>query len=654
MKENKIEHRESDAINLDAAFAEGHDSSRQVVQTGIATRTLRRIDGADVILDRFASAEGAICCFMRLVPGEARTVRFVLEGNYRIESCPAGGWLVKCDAESAPSYWLPHAPVRRALDDYGRILTEEPARISGLESSPGRLAFVIEVPSSFAVDNTLWRFERSAGRFMRALERPTVLERQPLFLWGSFTTIRRLADVYACVIHGNVYENRFDWKHKRKICSEFEANALYVALVGREQPGGCELQGLVRRQLVISLISRQAPDGGWYHGEWTDMMESHYRYHNGGVMLLAAAYEEWGDPSVRVALDKAAAFIAAPKDSLEIGTWYLHDSLEQSAELMDRSGARWIPDRMFGKAPTTKLILNTHLDTIVSLDRHRSLTGSSQYVADITSARAATRRLLEMRPAEALYRVLYWAVGLTLLPAEEARRLPLPLRIVRRLSREKLLPKLHVVKRRYPRLVMPGGLIDRHLARLHFGVNYHTTNIMDLTRLTRRFPEEDFAAILDAAAAAAADPRMLRHWVETKQRQSLGFWVEAAYQLCTVSGAFAYRRYLGDAMLVAEDAGLGMPPSVLGANPEIVAHGARVPCPSPASKEIRVANLSHGDVREILVVNASRASVPLAWEHGEMPGLHWVDRDGRPAAAEGSPPVVPARSWLLGRQNCAS
>jgi len=29
MKENKIEHRESDAINLDAAFAEGHDSSRQ-------------------------------------------------------------------------------------------------------------------------------------------------------------------------------------------------------------------------------------------------------------------------------------------------------------------------------------------------------------------------------------------------------------------------------------------------------------------------------------------------------------------------------------------------------------------------------------------------------------------------------------------------
>ena len=52
------------------------------------------------------------------------------------------------------------------------------------------------------------------------------------------------------------------------------------------------------------------------------------------------------------------------------------------------------------------------------------MTGDRQYSEQVASALGATRKLLSLRPAEWLYRSLYWAVGLTLLPVKEAEQLP--------------------------------------------------------------------------------------------------------------------------------------------------------------------------------------------------------------------------------------
>jgi hypothetical protein len=379
-------------------------------------------------------------------------------------------------------------------------------------------------------------------------------------------------------------------------------------------------------------------------------MESHFRYHNGGLLLLEAAYEEWPDDVIRSALDRAASFIARKVDRTSIGVWYLHDSLEESPEMMNKAGARWVPSRLFGKAPATKLILNTHLDTIVGLDRYRTVTGDERYAADVASARGATRALLALRPAERLYRALYWAVGLTLLPAADARRLPLPLRVLKRLTKDQLLPRLHLVKRLYPRMVMPGGFIERHLSRLHFGVNYHTYNLMDLARLRRRFPEESFAEIIDAAARTASDAKLLQYWVEAKQWQSLGFWVEAAYRLCTLDRNHLLRRYLADAMLVAETAGIGFSPSLLGGNPEAIDLRDQVGCPSPADVRLRIANLGRRGCPELLIVNTADEDLGVRWEGAQGPELAWTAPDGRPSPVVDGLPLVPAKSWILGRE----
>jgi hypothetical protein len=186
------------------------------------------------------------------------------------------------------------------------------------------------------------------------------------------------------------------------------------------------------------------------------------------------------------------------------------------------------------------------------------------------------------------------------------------------------------------------------LSRLHFGVNYHSVNVMDLTRLWRRFPSDDIWSVIEGGLEAVTKTTLLRYWLESGQRQSLGYWVEALYHVCTLKPEAAYRRHLAEAMLTALDAGLGLPPSLLGAHPEVVKSDERVPCPSPADDRLRVANLSLGSRREILVVNPTAAPIELAWEGKPDDDLTWASSEGLSTAAGPSRLSVPPRGWLLG------
>jgi len=125
--------------------------------------------------------------------------------------------------------------------------------------------------------------------------------------------------------------------------------------------------------------------------------------------------------------------------------------------------------------------------------------------------------------------------------------------------------------------------------------------------------------------------------------------VEALYHLCTLTREHAYRRHLAEAMLSALEVGLGLPPSVLGAHPETVKAGQRVPCPSPKDARLRVANLSCDGRHEILVVNPANTAIELAWEANHDRGLAWVSADERSVSGGNLPLSVPPRGWLLGR-----
>ncbi|MDB4409744.1 hypothetical protein N9235_02940 [Gammaproteobacteria bacterium] len=610
---------------------------------------------AALVLDSFPDAGGASCCFIRMPLGKERSVRFAAQDVNRIESCPSGGWMLIPTEATLPSYWIPQLPLARRLDSEQRILSEKTAAIVGFSVSSGELSAEVEIPENMNMDWTVWRFPAEKSGIPTTLDHLLVLETQPLSLWNSQTSYQSPADVYLYLVHGLVYVDRFIWPRMWKICSELDAYGLYTILSGLELATGKSIYGLLKRQLLFSVIARQGEDGGWYHGEWTDMMESHYRFHNGAMLLLEAALKERPDEIASKSLERAAHFISHCTDKTDLGLWFLHDSLEENAEMMrelcKQTGSTWIPARTLGKSPTNKLILNTHLDAIVTLEQYRDVTGDNQYREQVDSARAAARGMLALRPAEALYRVVYRAIQLTLLPTSEAGKLPLPIRAVKRLTWKYLTPQLHRIKRAYPRLVMPGGLIERHLSMPHYDINYHPVNILDLTRLWRCFPDENLGEILAEAVDAVSGSSILKYWAESKPRHfSLVVWIEALYHLCTLKQDPSYRHLLAEGVINVLDTGLGLPPSLIGADAEAVKTTDRIPCPSPTDRHLRVANLSCNGLTEILVINSTDIDRELAWEANEKPALSWVTGDGQPALVRNLSPRVQSRNWIWGQQ----
>lgn len=610
---------------------------------------------ATLVLDSFPDAGGASCCFLRIPADLGRCVHLKAPSIKQIDSCPSGGWVLKSADAASPSYWIPQPPRARRLDSQQRILSEKPVSISAFSACCEQVSIKIEIPENTSLDFTIWQFPASVSEVCAELERLLVLETQALTLWNSQTAYRSPADVYRYLVHGSVYVDRFIWPRMWKICSELDAYGLYTIMSGLESATGKVLYKLLKHQLLFSVIARQAQDGGWYHGEWTDLMESHYRFHNGAMLILEAALNDHAEESVSKALERAAYFISLHTDHTDLGVWYLHDSLEEDPEMMRelcrQTGSTWIPARTLGKSPTNKLILNTHLDTIVTLRKYSQVSGDKQYNDQVNSALGAARSLLDLRPAEFLYRIIYRAIRLTLLPTPQAERLPLLLRAIKRLTWKYLTPQLHRLKRVFPRLVMPGGFIERHLSMPHYDINYHPVNVMDLARLWRCFPDEDLDEILSAAVEAVSDSSMLEFWAESKPRQfSLVVWVEALYHLYTLRQNAVYRKRLAEGIMALIDTKLGLPPSLLGADPEAVNANQRTPCPSPADEYIRVANLSCNGGIEILVVNGTEVDRELTWEGNTKPTLTWLSADGEPLPDGTAPLWVPSRTWLWGRQ----
>jgi hypothetical protein len=420
-------------------------------------------------------------------------------------------------------------------------------------------------------------------------------------------------------------------------------------LSGLERATGKRLYDLIKKQIVYSVIARQAEDGGWYHGEWTDCMESHYRLVNAAILMLTAYVEEHEDGVARRSLEKAVSFVAARAHKLDVGVWFVHDSLEGSPEGMGKYPFAWSSSNALGKTTTNMLILNTHLDTTIALDRYAQATGDRQYQALVGSAREATRAVLGLCPVEWLYRTIFKILDLTLLPKEAAKRLPLHVRIVKRIGWKYLAPSLHRFKSIFPRLVMPNGFIDRSLCQKGFSTRYQSVHVWDLVRYTRRFPDDSFGSILKRAVEYTHHGSIREHWKESPERQdALGFWVETLYHLCLIDPDPKLRHWLAEAVIDAEKVGLGLPPSVLGGNNEAIGVEEQSPCPSPADLGLRVVNLSRSEHAGYLVVNPTNQPLQLGWQIAPEQAIAWLDQDGLPFPQDIQTPVVARHGWVMG------
>jgi len=609
-------------MSLSDSFIGGESRLR----LGCGARIGVESDGLQRIRDSFA---GATCLFWRSVSAPALR----LDGNFALLRCASGGWLLKNRDADAPSYWLPTPATLRRTSAQGHILEERSADLIGLEIDAAgvQIAFA-SAQEGWSLDAVAWKLDDST--LIDELMELAPVETQGYFLLGSHTRYGQPADLYRHLIHGWVYEDRYAWPHKRRICSENDAHALHLIFSGLQRATGKRIYGLLKNQLLLSVLSRQGEDGGFRHGEWTDDMESHYRLHCSAMHLMMDALSENDDPVVRSALARGMDFLSDKRDETNAGAWFYHDELETSAAGMRRAPFKWWPGTALGKSPQNMLVLNTQLDTLVALERYGTLTGDAQYAPRVESGYQAARAVLSLRPMEWVYRLLFSAIDLTLLPTEQAARLPAWKRLWKRIGWQVFIPRLPRLKTRFPRLVMPGGYIDRELSLQTWAYDYLAVNLMDLVRAAHGPRRAAFMPYIDGILEHCARTGIARRWLEHKGRAyAVGFYTEALVLLSLDEPRPETDALLADALQLCMQHGLGLPPSLNGGNAEAQAATQRVP--QPAFAGIVVANLSRAERAACLVVNTGQhatsldnalCAVPDGWSipAADLPAGGWL------------------------------
>jgi hypothetical protein len=627
------------SISLESLFDAAGQGSR-VACCWEASRRRATRDGVAVLLDTMPGVE-ADCLSLRAT--RAGTLRVCVERIERVEEVAGGGWLLGVGEEEAWSYWIPAAPKLHRLESLGRIHHDRVARAGSASIDRHGLTVTFEIPDGAVLDCAVWRLPPSIANGLRTLD---PIESQGQFLWGSHTVFERPADLYRHIVHGLVYEDRYEWPKRWRVCSENDAHALFVCCAGLARSTGKQIYTLLGTQLLLAVLSRQDPDGGYRHGTWTDQLESHFRLHASAMHLLMDAFEQAADDSLRDALVLAAGFAARQVDHTDLGAWFLHDELEVSAEAMDRGPFRWIPSTVLGKAPSNMLVLNTHLDLLVAMHRFARLTGTHEYDELIESARQAALAVLRRAPAQGVYSVLFRLIELTMLPTPQAERLSLPLRALKRLTRDFVLPSLPTVKTRLPRLVMPNGYVDRALSIRNWSHRYLGINAMDLARAGGRFPQDsEFASTAENALRFAIRSGIAERWREAAaDRYAIGFLAEALCRFCALDDGLVWRQWLAEQLLALTDLSLGFPPTLLGSNGEATQQREMVPCPSSAVVAVRAAVLQGPSGPEFLIINTASEQVAPRWLTAPPDGLRWRDRAGNPALPDAP---LPGRSWLI-------
>jgi hypothetical protein len=605
--------------------------------------------GIDCVRDDFVS-DGASCLFIRFRPTAAASVhRLDLGGQHVLRRCDAlGGWLVEPAADDGSIFWMPEAPMLRVLDAFGRITAESSAPLADLAIGEAGASAAFAVPDGHVLDWAVWRLAPAGGGaaskdWHREFAAALAIERQPFFIYASHTATRCAADFYRHLVHGSVYGACWAWPKKRKICDELDALALHMIASALGGSTGKRIYDLLRRQIVLAVLCRQEADGGFRHGEWTDEYESHNRLINGAVQLIARELELAPEPPLTDALRRAVHYISEQADPTSHGAWFLHDSLERSEDSMRHYPLAWERGTWLGKSPTNLLILNTHLDCMLSLARYRAVSGDEAYRDLFHSAEQALRAVLSARPAEWLFRPLLSVIALSLLPKAEQERLPFFKRALKRLGWKYVIPRWHLIRRRFPRLLMPAGYIERSLGQADFVHRYHGVHLMDFERLLAsksvNAADPQWTTISDGLVDFGVRSRVSLHWKESAaSKDSLAFWAEGLYRRCLRTHASRDHALLASAVLDLHDAGLGLPPALLGINAEARAAGMATATPSAAYAHLHVINLCDRDGPCFMVVNTADFASPLAFEG--VASSPW------PQFADGEPPLA-ARGWTV-------
>jgi hypothetical protein len=171
----------------------------------------------------------------------------------------------------------------------------------------------------------------------------------------------RLAEIGGTMVKDGVFIDR-----RNGTPMEMDAYGAYLALKGEERRSGVSKEG-DRRAVVARLEARREACGGfWTHGAWTKSdKEIHLRFTAAAVRLLTEAHADGLYPNT-LALTEILKRHLSYRETLTPGVWFLHDTLELP-DIGIHVPELPLPSDVWGSTTTNCLVLNTHVDTLITL-----------------------------------------------------------------------------------------------------------------------------------------------------------------------------------------------------------------------------------------------------------------------------------------------
>ncbi len=394
------------------------------------------------------------------------------------------GILLRADRESRKfTIWLPTAPRLFSFDEHRRVVPSDETSFScEWEIYPHLQLNVLQSGQSvFTIAIPYLVLEDPSGQLHDELKSTNAVEKR-LYRKTDWFFCNTPLDVWNYLIDGSIYHPQFETIRtvgKRFKCQQCAfAWWSYFGFLYKETQK--RIYAIMQDEIAYSILLDMTEEGEWGHGFWSDEIETHTRFHLDGIHLLVSQYEKTGESIWLETAERGMGFVFDHlMEKLDGGSiWFLHDTTEHERRHKFKS-------TIFGKTPGNLLCINTHVQVLSVLYRlHKILPDKVIYAEMFEKGIKALQEIFNHKPGEFTYKLLVFWITKLLTRSRHSNWNRL-----RNYIESLIIPKFYwQVRRIFPRIVLPGGFIERDLNLNFFMHSYNIINLKDLLILYQQVP----------------------------------------------------------------------------------------------------------------------------------------------------------------------
>jgi len=238
-------------------------------------------------------------------------------------------------------------------------------------------------------------------------------------------------------------------------------------------------QDSIAQQAVKSVLANLEECSFWKHGVW-GKDEIHFRFTSSAIRLLLLSHQNNDGLITKSKLQELLAIHASYHEKLPSGVWFYHDSLE-SDDI--EYYPKWNGVSFLEASNKNKLIINTQLDTLVTLLMARKQLGFSEE-QDQLNQQAIETLLAYRQGSVTLNGVVAWldetvrAIYLMLLQ-RDSNLIAYSMRLIKKFYFKRFRFR---IKKKFNLWGFKSGYIERDIRLPGDSPEYHVVNIWDMCK----------------------------------------------------------------------------------------------------------------------------------------------------------------------------